>query len=150
MFYMLAFLTTVSLLVFSWFLVTHLFNGVLVCFQGRRFDLYLRVSGTYTIFIKIGTLPGDIVDFVFESHAASNIQLTQLQGLIRGTVIMNEPIYAIDCTTDINLKFKTTLSLTTMQCLLLRNMLKNDIIRYSLVGYTLGEPAYILSLRQKA
>ena len=87
---------------------------------------------------------------IFETHVPSELQLTGVKGHFHGTVEMNAPIYAVDCTTDRNVKFMPNLRLTTIQSFLVRRMLKQDIVRYNLVGLTRGEPAYLLNIREKA
>lgn len=117
--------------------------------KARTFDVFVLVSGTRNVWIKLATFPGTCQDYVFWMESDLFITLEK-DLLLFGHFSLSTAISTIDSATDRETVLQTKIRIIGVNCILLNRLLRTEtILRYNLVAVSPGEPGLVLNVRDQ-
>ena len=110
----------------------------------RTCDVYLLVSGSFEFLLKLGTLPGHRLDYVFS--ATETLRITDASGLLSCTVTLNAPLVVTDTISGTMKIFGRKVKSDPVANYLFNKLNKDGLINYEVVIAFRGGPCYAVSV----
>ena len=97
----------------------------------RTCDIYLLVSGPFEFLLKLGTLPGHRLDYVFST--TETLRITDASGLLSCTVTLNVPLVVTDSISGTMKMFGHKVKSDPVSNYLLNKLDRDGLINYEVV-----------------
>ena len=107
-------------------------------------DVYLLVSGNLEFYIKLGTLPGHRLDYVFS--ATEELDIAKVSGVFSCKATLNVPLMATDCSSGCMKKFKHEIRTDPITNHLFKQLQRNGLLKYEVVIAFCGGPCYAVEV----
>ena len=107
-------------------------------------DVYLLVSGTLEFYIKMGTLAGHRLDYVFSS--TDEICISKVSGVISCKATLNVPLIATDISSGCVKMFGRELTSDPVSNHLFKRLQRNGLLNYEVVIAFCGGPCYAVEV----